>query len=53
MIANIIIAEYLGISFSPTIEKLYRVESSKEERPFRPDLLLETEGEGEQDVRSN
>ncbi|XP_070803298.1 guanylyl cyclase C [Pituophis catenifer annectens] len=31
-------------------EKLYRVESSKEERPFRPDLLLETEGEGEQDI---
>ncbi|XP_058047646.1 guanylyl cyclase C [Ahaetulla prasina] len=31
-------------------EKLYRVESSKEERPFRPDLLLETEGEREQDI---
>ncbi|XP_026553286.1 LOW QUALITY PROTEIN: heat-stable enterotoxin receptor [Pseudonaja textilis] len=31
-------------------EKLYRVESSKEERPFRPDLLLETEGERELDI---
>ncbi|XP_013909506.1 PREDICTED: heat-stable enterotoxin receptor-like [Thamnophis sirtalis] len=30
-------------------EKLYRVESSKEERPFRPDLLLETEGERERE----
>ncbi|XP_042324505.1 heat-stable enterotoxin receptor isoform X1 [Sceloporus undulatus] len=31
-------------------EKLYRVESSKGPRPFRPDLLLETEGEKEQEV---
>ncbi|KAG8138055.1 hypothetical protein E2320_003987 [Naja naja] len=31
-------------------EKLYRVESSKEERPFRPDLLLDTEGERELDI---
>ncbi|XP_062990728.1 guanylyl cyclase C [Elgaria multicarinata webbii] len=31
-------------------EKLYRVESSESTRPFRPDLLLETEGEKEQEV---
>ncbi|KAM6436701.1 guanylyl cyclase C [Liasis olivaceus] len=31
-------------------EKLYRVESSKGARPFRPDLLLETEGEREQEI---
>ncbi|XP_063164598.1 guanylyl cyclase C [Candoia aspera] len=31
-------------------EKLYRVESNKEARPFRPDLLLETEGEREQEI---
>ncbi|XP_062837061.1 guanylyl cyclase C [Anolis carolinensis] len=31
-------------------EKLYRVESGKGQRPFRPDLLLETDGEKEQEV---
>uniref|UniRef100_A0A8C3IB09 Guanylate cyclase n=1 Tax=Chrysemys picta bellii TaxID=8478 RepID=A0A8C3IB09_CHRPI len=31
-------------------EKLYRVESGKGVRPFRPDLILETAGEGELEV---
>ncbi|XP_065418476.1 guanylyl cyclase C isoform X3 [Chrysemys picta bellii] len=31
-------------------EKLYRVESGKGIRPFRPDLILETAGEGELEV---
>ncbi|XP_066490574.1 guanylyl cyclase C [Tiliqua scincoides] len=31
-------------------EKLWRVESSKGVRPFRPDLSFETAGEGEQEV---
>lgn len=34
----------------PVLEKLYRVESGKGVKPFRPDLTLETVGERQMEV---